>query len=84
MTADSMSLFEADRDALTTILDGEPRYRLDQLWKGLYVDFAEPKDITSLPAALRTRLSETLPTALEMVTESATTDGNTVKWLWRL
>ena len=84
MTTDSMSLFEADRDALTTILDGEPRYRLDQLWKGLYVDFAEPKDITSLPASLRTRLSETLPTALEMVTESATTDGNTVKWLWRL
>ena len=84
MTTDSMSLFEADRDALTTILDGEPRYRLDQLWKGLYVDFAEPKDITSRPASLRTRLSETLPTALEMVTESATTDGNTVKWLWRL
>lgn len=84
MTSDSMSLFEADRDALTTILDGEPRYRLDQLWKGLYVDFAEPKDITSLPASLRTRLSETLPSALEMVTESATADGNTVKWLWRL
>jgi 23S rRNA (adenine2503-C2)-methyltransferase len=84
MTTDSMSLFEADREALTTILDGEPRYRLDQLWKGLYVDFAEPKDITSLPASLRTRLSETLPSALEMVTESATADGNTVKWLWRL
>ncbi len=31
MTTDSMSLFEADREALTTILDGEPRYRLDQL-----------------------------------------------------
>ena len=84
MSTESLSLFDADREALTTILDGEPRYRLDQLWKGLYVDFAEPKDITSLPASLRTRLSETLPTALEMVTESSTSDGNTVKWLWRL
>ena len=72
MTSENLSLFDADRDALTQILDGEPRYRLDQLWKGLYVDFAEPKDITSLPAALRVRLAETLPSALEMVTESAT------------
>jgi len=84
MTSENLSLFDADRDALTQILDGEPRYRLDQLWKGLYVDFAEPKDITSLPAALRVRLAETLPSALEMVTESATADGETVKWLWKL
>ena len=84
MTLANLSLFDADRDALTQILDGEPRYRLDQLWKGLYVDFAEPKDITSLPAALRVQLAETLPSALEMVTESATADGDTVKWLWKL
>ena len=84
MTSANLSLFDADRDALTQILDGEPRYRLDQLWKGLYVDFAEPKDITSLPAALRVQLAETLPSALEMVTESATADGDTVKWLWKL
>ena len=84
MTSENLSLFDADRDALTQILDGEPRYRLDQLWKGLYVDFAEPKDITSLPAALRVQLAETLPSALEMVTESATADGDTVKWLWKL
>ena len=51
MSTESLSLFDADREALTTILDGEPRYRLDQLWKGLYVDFAEPKDITSLPCS---------------------------------
>ena len=84
MTSEHLSLFDADRDALTQILDGEPRYRLDQLWKGLYVDFAEPSDITSLPAGLRARLAETLPSALEMVTESATADGETVKWLWKL
>ena len=84
MTANSLSLFDADRDALAGILDGEPRYRLDQVWKGLYVDFAEPENITSLPASLRTRLNDLLPPALEMVTESATADGNTVKWLWRL
>ncbi len=84
MTENALSLFDANRDALAGILDGEPRYRLDQLWKGLYVDFAEPNNITSLPASLRARLDEVLPPALEMVTESATADGNTVKWLWRL
>lgn len=84
MTANSLSLFDADRDALAGILNGEPRYRLDQVWKGLYVDFAEPENITSLPTSLRTRLNDLLPPALEMVTESATADGNTVKWLWRL
>ncbi|MEX1218292.1 MAG: 23S rRNA (adenine(2503)-C(2))-methyltransferase RlmN [Acidimicrobiales bacterium] len=82
--SETRSLFDTDREALAQILSGEPGYRLDQLWKGLYVDFAEPNEITSLPGTLRSHLTEMLPNALEMVTESVTTDGNTVKWLWRL
>lgn len=84
MTGDQRSLFDVDREGLAGVLSGEPSYRLEQLWKGLYVDYAEPADITTLPSALRTRLTEALPPALEMVTESTTADGNTVKWLWRL
>jgi 23S rRNA (adenine2503-C2)-methyltransferase len=84
MSDERRSLYDADRELLGAVLEGQPRYRLDQVWKGLYVDFAEPRDITSLPIAVRDRIDDTLPSALELVTESATADGNTVKWLWRL
>jgi 23S rRNA (adenine2503-C2)-methyltransferase len=84
MSDDRRSLFDADRDELSAILVEQPRYRIDQVWKGLYVDFAEPRDITSLPLAVRDHIDDSLPPALKLVTESATSDGNTVKWLWRL
>ena len=39
------TLYTPDRDSLATLLDGEPRYRLDQLWQGLYTSLADPDDI---------------------------------------
>ena len=47
-----------DRASSRELLDGEPRYRLDQVWQGLYEQLAEPAEITNLPKALRTRLAE--------------------------
>ncbi len=76
--------YDLDRDAFADVLDGEPRYRVDQVWDGLYDQFAEPADITNLPKALRARLDDQLPTALTMTTESVSDDGDTVKWLWSL
>jgi 23S rRNA (adenine2503-C2)-methyltransferase len=76
--------YELDRDTLAEVLDGEPRYRLDQLWEGLYTQLADPGDITNLPKALRSRLETELPTALRLVTESVSDDGDTVKFLWEL
>ncbi|MCP4227284.1 MAG: 23S rRNA (adenine(2503)-C(2))-methyltransferase RlmN, partial [Actinomycetia bacterium] len=46
------------------MLDGEPRYRLDQLWQGLYQHGQPPDTITTLPAALRDRLAATTSPAL--------------------
>ena len=66
------------------MLEGEPRYRLDQLWSGLYTQFQHPADITTLPAALRTRISNELPESLIEVTRSTSKDGDTVKFLWNL
>ena len=40
---------------------GEPRYRVDQVWRGLYEQRVEPVDMTSLPKALRARLTERAP-----------------------
>ncbi|NND73664.1 MAG: 23S rRNA (adenine(2503)-C(2))-methyltransferase RlmN [Ilumatobacter sp.] len=72
------------RDELGEHLAGEPRYRLDQLWDGLYGQLADPADITNLPKALRTRLEDDLPPALTPVAESVDETGDTVKFLWEL
>lgn len=78
------SLYQPTRDEIASILEGEPRYRLDQLWSGLYTQFQHPSDITTLPAALRTRISNELPESLIEVTRSTSKDGDTVKFLWNL
>ncbi|MDZ7673622.1 MAG: 23S rRNA (adenine(2503)-C(2))-methyltransferase RlmN [Acidimicrobiales bacterium] len=76
--------YDLDREAFATLLDGEPRYRVDQVWDGLYTRFADPDEITNLPKSLRARLDEQLPPALEQAAESVSDGGDTVKWLWRL
>lgn len=78
------TLYDLDREAFGNVLDGEPRYRLDQLWAGLYEQLADPADITNLPKKLRARLEAELPTALTKVTESVSDKGDTVKFLWEL
>ena len=78
------SRYDLDRDALADLLAGQPTYRLDQLWQGLYRDLAEPEEMTTLPASLRRDLAEHLPAALVEDTRSVGDRGRTVKWLWRL
>ena len=76
--------YDLDRDALAELLDGEPRYRVDQVWDGLHRQLAEPSELTSLPKALRARLEAELPAALRPVAESTDRHGDTVKWLFEL
>jgi 23S rRNA (adenine2503-C2)-methyltransferase len=76
--------YDVDRDALAALLEGEPRYRVDQVWKGLYEQLAEPGDLTTLPKALRARVGDALPESLAPVVESVSRDRETVKWLWQL
>jgi 23S rRNA (adenine2503-C2)-methyltransferase len=78
------SRYDLSRADLHALLDGEPRYRQDQVWQGLYQHGTEPEDWTSLPKTLRARLAEQLPPALELAAESVSDAGDTVKWLWRL
>ena len=78
------TLYDLDREAFGELLDGEPRYRLDQLWSGLYEQLSDPADITNLPKKLRERLDRELPGALRPVTESVSDSGDTVKFLWEL
>jgi 23S rRNA (adenine2503-C2)-methyltransferase len=76
--------YDVDRDALAELLAGEPRYRVDQVWHGLYDERRDLAELTALPRALRERLDGDLPAALRPVTESVSDDGETVKWLWAL
>ncbi len=76
--------YDVDRAGLAELLDGEPRYRLDQVWDGLYRQLADPSAVTNLPKALRERLDAELPVALAPAAESVSDDGDTVKWLWTL
>ncbi|MEZ5228734.1 MAG: 23S rRNA (adenine(2503)-C(2))-methyltransferase RlmN [Acidimicrobiales bacterium] len=61
-----------------------PRFRVDQLWKGLYEQGIEPGEISTLPSALRDELAEDYAKALVPIARQATADDLTVKRLWEL
>lgn len=76
--------YDLDRDGWSVLLAGEPRFRLEQIWNGLYHQGRDLSELTELPAALRDRLAQAAPLALTEVTESVTDGGDTVKFLWEL
>lgn len=84
MTRSPVTRYDVDRAALTDALTGEPKFRVDQVWKGLYEQLARPEDVTNLPKTLRARLSDELPEALTPVTERVSDDGDTVKLVHRI
>lgn len=76
--------YDWTRDELAELLDGQPRYRVDQVWEGLYQHGTEPEHWSNVPKALRAQVAEQLPPALARAAESVSDDGETVKWLWTL
>ena len=81
-----MARYDLGRDELADLLAGEPAYRVDQLWSGLYHQLVDPAGITTLPARLRQRLADepVLARSLTPVAERRADSGSTVKWLWSL
>jgi 23S rRNA (adenine2503-C2)-methyltransferase len=61
---------------------GEPKYRLRQVWDGLYQRRAPLEELTELSRGLRAQLSDALPLALSPVHTSSADAGETMKWLW--
>jgi 23S rRNA (adenine2503-C2)-methyltransferase len=76
--------YDLSRDELAEVLAGTPRYRVDQVWNGLYTRLGEPDSWTDLPKSMRANLAAQLPPALVPVTESVSDKGDTVKFLWEL
>ncbi|MGI9051110.1 MAG: 23S rRNA (adenine(2503)-C(2))-methyltransferase RlmN [Ilumatobacteraceae bacterium] len=83
-TPGGSSRYGIDRAGLSTLLAEQPGYRANQVWKGLYEQLAAPGEMTNLPRALRDELEAALRPDLQLVTESISDDGETVKFLWLL
>ncbi len=86
--SDPVSLLDLSRDQLADLLVGwgEPRFRAKQVWEWLYRKLAaDPAEMTNRPKALRERLAaETRLNPLESIYEQRSSDGQTIKWLFRL
>ena len=78
------SLFDISVPELAALLQGEPAYRVEQVWQGLYRQLALPHEMTALPTHVRERLAAAVPAALSPRLESVADGGTTVKWLWGL
>lgn len=76
--------YQLDRETLGTLLSDHPKYRVEQLWKGLYEDGLDISDISTLPKGLRADLDQLLPVALHHRLEQVSEGGETHKWLWGL
>jgi len=79
-----MTRYDISRSELAELLEGEPNYRIDQVWEGLHSQLREPAELTNIPKALRSAIEELLPAALTPVRQVSSDKGKTLKQLWQL
>jgi len=78
------SVYEYSKEELSARLVDEPRYRVDQVWHGLWNDGQALEGITTIPKTLRARLAERFPPSLEVANDVSSDLGATRKWVFRL
>jgi 23S rRNA (adenine2503-C2)-methyltransferase len=78
------SAYEYTKEELAELLNGEPRYRVDQVWQGLWSEALTFEAITTIPKALRTRLAGQFAPSLEVLDDVASDQGLTRKWVFAL
>ncbi len=79
-----MSLYDLDRPGLAALLEGEPPYRVDQLWRGIWTEGRPLADVTTVPTRLRSSLAERFPPAIRARAEVTSDRGATRKWVFEL
>ena len=79
-----MHRYLATRAEVGAVLEarGQPRYRADQVFDGLWTQRRPLESLTNIGNALRNDLQSDLPLALTPVTVQRGDEGMTVKWLW--
>ena len=84
MNATQPTRYGASRTDIDALLAewGEPRYRADQLWGGLYERRRPLDECTDLGKTLRARIAQAFPLALETRVAQESRDRMTTKWLW--
>jgi 23S rRNA (adenine2503-C2)-methyltransferase len=78
------SAYEYTKQELAALLVDEPRYRVDQVWHGLWNEAQEFAEITTVPKALRVRLAGQFAPGLSVVNDVRSDRGMTRKWVFRL
>lgn len=78
------SLYELSEVELRDLLVDEPRYRVDQLWRGLWETNDTVADISTLPRGLRESLGERFPSSLRVAEDVSSDHGATRKWVFQL
>ena len=76
--------YDLSRSELADLLEGEPKYRVDQVWEGLHSQHRDPADLTNIPKKLRSAIESLLPAALTPLREVNADNGSTIKSLWQL
>jgi 23S rRNA (adenine2503-C2)-methyltransferase len=83
MSSDGATVWPVDLDLLAQALQGEPRYRSQQVWEWTARGASSYGEMTNLPARTRSLLAEEVPfSTVEVVHEAHARDG-TVKTLFR-
>ena len=76
------TLYDLDREQFVDLCEGEPKYRIDQIWDGLYNGLKLPDDMSNVPKKLRSHINAEAPLALNEVQVQRADKGQTLKWLW--
>ncbi len=78
------SAYEHSKEEFAALLTDEPRYRVDQIWHGLWVENQEIESISTIPKVLRARMANHFNPALQVVNDVQSDHGATRKWVFRL
>lgn len=78
----TVDLYEADRETLAALLEGEPSYRVDQVVGWLVRGVDDPEEMTDLPRRLRQRLAEATEPRPRVLTHTTADDQLTQKLLF--
>ncbi len=79
-----LSAYDLTRDDWAALLDGEPAFRVEQIWRALWLEDRDIADVTTLPKALRARLASAVSEPLTVVREVESDRGATKKWVFAL
>ncbi len=78
------SVFELTREEMLERLRDEPRYRVDQLWQGLWREYQDLGSITTIPKSLRAQLVDEFPSGVKVRNDVQSDQGATRKWVFEL